>query len=250
MRRLLFALSVIFLTMTAHAAGDAPVQPSASAPVTAQASVQKYSVTLYGLYGYNETYSHTGGFDLVGFMPIHKYFELDAALEYQSPQTCAVSAFARPKFPLPVGELFLDGAINFRYYGDASMGIFTTSASFGYRMDYVSVQIGISSRLLIDMLRQSGSDSGNVSEPVNMTYRIAFNVRPSTSLWNIGFGMSNYTLYEFERAWQCIFFLSGHYDFMPHLTALLEADLKPTGIFHMNARFWGVNVRAGIKYSF
>lgn len=209
-----------------------------------------YSVSLYGVYGNNETYGHTGGFDLVGYVDVNKYFELDAALEYRSPRSCAVSAFARPKLPLPVGELFLDGAINFRYFGDCSMGVFTASGSVGYRMDYVSVQLGISSRILIDMLRQKGSGGDNVSEPVNLTYRIAFNVRPAVSCWNIGIGVANYTLYEFERAAQPIFFIGGHYDFHRHLTAVLETDLKPAGIFHMNARYWGVNVRAGIKYGF
>jgi len=210
----------------------------------------RYNISLYGVYGYNETFGHVGGFDLVGYLPINKYFEMDAALEFQSPQTCAVSAFARPKFPLPVGELFLDGAVNFRYWGTYSMGTLATSGSFGYRMDYVSVQIGMNSLVLLDMLREKGSGSENVSEPFNLTYRLAFNVRPSTSVWNINFGVSNYNLYEFERDWQCIFFLGGHYDFTKDFTALLEAELKPTGIFHMNARFWGLNIRAGVKYRF
>jgi len=210
----------------------------------------RYSLSLLGVYGYNETYRHMGGLDVNAFLPINRFFELDTALEYQSPKTFAVSAFARPKFPLSVGELFLEGAANFRCWGNNSTGTFTAAGSLGYRMDYVSVQMGLSTMVLMDLQRKWGSESENVTEPFNFLFRLAFNVRPSTSPWNINFGVSNYTAYQFERQWQFIFFLGGHYDINESVSVLLESDLKPAGIFHMNTRFWGANVRAGIKYRF
>lgn len=211
----------------------------------------RYSVSLLGMYGYNHTWSHYGGFDLKGHIPISRYFEADAAFEYNSGGVCALTAVARPMFPLPVGELFLDGAIHSRFFlSPYDMAWLTMAASIGYRMDYVSFQFGIMNNSLIDISKGASGATDIVAEPVNFLYRIAVNVRPYRSIWNITLGAANYTDYEYERTWESILFIHSHYTFRNHYSALLDVDFKPSGAFHLNAQFWGVMVRAGFKYYF
>jgi len=213
-------------------------------------SLDKYSVTLMGVYGWNQTWKSHGGLDVIGYFPINQHFEAVAAAEYLSPKVFGATVTARPKFPLPVGEIFLDGSVHFRNFGMYKSADFTLAASAGYRMDYVSAQFGLISHTILDMERDKTGSSENLSEPFNMLYRVAFNVRPSTSRWNAGAGAANYTDFEYERTWEPMYFLHGKFNVDDHFTVLLRGDLKPAGAFHLNAQFWGVSVRAGVKYVF
>lgn len=229
--------------------GDSMVPESCiSVPYT-----RRYSISLLGMYGYNHTWSHYGGFDLKGHIPICRFFEADAAFEYNSGGVCALTAVARPMFPLPVGELFLDGAIHSRFFlSPYDMAWLTMAASIGYRMDYVSFQFGIMNNSLIDISKGASGATDIVAEPVNFLYRIAVNVRPyNYTRWNITLGTANYTDYEYERTWESILFIHSYYNIrFSRCIALLDVDFKPSGAFHLNAQFWGVMVRAGFKYYF
>ena len=219
----------------------------AASALTAQ---EKPSLSVTGMYGWNETWQSHGGTDLKGEFPINPHFEACAAAEFITPGIFSVGATARPKFPLKTGELFLDGTLHFRNLAPYGIADFDIAASFGYRMDYVSVQAGIISHYTIDTERDNNGTSENVSEPINLLYKVYFNVRPSTSRWNAGAGVANYTDYEYERTWEPMYFIHAHYDFDSRLSLLFRTDLKPAGAFHLNAQFWGVAVRAGIKYTF
>lgn len=233
MKKRLFAALILFLAATLSYSQES-----------------RYSVTLCGAYVWNETWKSHGGIDAIGFFPINQHFEATASMEYLSPKVFSATVTARPKFPLPVGEIFLDGSVHYRQFFCYSTADFTLAASAGYRMDYVSAQFGLSNHTILDLERDKNSASQNVSEPFNLLYRVSFNVRPATSRWNAGGGAANYTDFEYERTWEPMFFLNGHYDIDNHLTVLLRSDLKPAGAFHLNAQFWGIAVRAGVKYSF
>lgn len=210
----------------------------------------RYSLTLQGVYDYGTVHGHQGGVDIAGHLPFNPHFEADAAFEYMGPGICAGTVVARPKFPLKKGELFLEGALHLRAFGPSQIGNYTMAASFGYRMDYVSVQIGVESLTIFDMLKKMGDTRQSITEPVNLLFRLAFNVRPATSPWNINLGFGNFNLYQYERLYYPIFFLGGHYDFTEHLTVLAEANLKPSGMFNMTTHFNEIALRAGLKYNF
>jgi len=198
-----------------------------------------------GMYGWNQIWKGHAGLDILGYLPVSKHFEACAALEVHSPKVFAATVTARPKFGLAVGEIFLDASAHYRQLGMYSIADFSLAASVGYRMDYVSVQVGITPHFTFDL------DSGqSISEPLNMLYRLSVNVRPATSRWNAGAGVANYTDYEYERTWEPMYFFDGHYDVNDKLSVLARVDLKPAGAFHLAAQFWGVAVRAGVGYKF
>jgi len=206
----------------------------------------KYSITALGVYAWNVPWKHHGGVDLLGYLPVCRHFEADVAFETLSSRVVAFGAIARPKLPLPVGELFIDAAIHDRLFAASRISELALAASAGYRMDYVSAQVGVLSRRIYD----HGGISDTVTEPTYFLYRVAVNTRPSACRWNIFLGAGNYTEFHYERTWQPTFFLGGRFDCSTHLTALLRIELKPSGMFSQTTNFWGSAIRAGATYKF
>ena len=211
---------------------------------------EHYSITVLGVYDHSRTFADQGGLDIAGHLPFNTYVEADAGFEYLGPKILAGTFVARPKLPLKVGELFLDATIHLRAFKSFGTGTFSIAASFGYRMDYVSVQLGVQRTEILDFQKGAGKDGSNILEPLNPIVRIAVNVRPATSPWNISLGAGNFTLYQYERLYYPIISLGGHYDFANHLTARAEVDFKPSGIFNCTTNFNGISVRAGLTYRF
>lgn len=209
----------------------------------------RYSISVLGVYDYSRTFAHQGGIDLAGHMPFNPYIEADAGFEFAGPKILAGTIVVRPKLPLKVGELFLDASVHLRAFNSLGTGTFAAAASLGYRMDYVSVQLGIQRTALHDFRKVQG-DSGTDVVELNPIFRIAVNVRPRTSPWNISLGFGNFNLYRYERIYYPLFFLGGHFDFTEHLTLQAEVDLKPSGIFNMTAHFNELTARAGLTYNF
>lgn len=221
-----------------------------SASQNQKSLADRYSISVLGVFDYSRTFMNQGGFDLVGHMPFNAYIEADAGFEFVGPKTLAGTFVLRPKLPLTVGELFLDTSIHLRSFNSFGIGTFSMAASFGYRMDYVSVQAGVQRLLIHDLQNSSWNTGTDIVEPINPILKLAFNLRPATSTWNISLGAGNFTLYQYERIYYPIFFLGGHYDFTDHMTVLAEMNFKPSGIFNYNAHFNGLSVHAGLTYSF
>lgn len=221
-----------------------------SVSLSAMEHPDRYSVSLVGLYGWNETWKGYAGADIVGYMPFCKHFEAIAAVEGSGPGIFSMSATARPKYQFTVGELFADGSVHYRNLAVYGISELNFALSAGYRMDYVSVQLGVTSHLSFDRDRETRSDQIRVIEPLNLLYRLAFNVRPASSRWNAGAGVANYTDFEYGRTFGPLYFLHGHYDINDNISVLLRGELKPSGVFHMSAQFWGISFRTGVCYSF
>lgn len=211
---------------------------------------ERYSLSLQGVFDHNNTYNNRGGLDIAAYMPVNRNFESEAGLELLSPGIFGGTAVARPKFPLKVGELFLEGAVHMRAYNSSRTGNFTMAASFGYRMDYVSVQLGMESLNFLALNKKMGEEKDVISEPVNLLYKLVVNARPASSPWNISFGFGNFTLFQYERPYSPIISFSGRYDVIERLSVLGEIAFKPSGMFNMTTRFDGLTVRIGTKYRF
>lgn len=234
MKKFIFILSFLFsLPLCARDFGD-----------------DRYSVSAYGVYGYNGTWKNFGGADIKGFMPVNFHYEMDASFEILSSGVFSASVTARPKFPLSVGELFVDGSLFYRNLYKYRASEFVSAVSVGYRMDYVSAQVGLFSRTMINNDRASQDNEAYVGEPFNLLYRVSFKVRPAFCVWNVGGGITDYNDFEYERMWEPLFFIDGHYDINDNLRLLAEVYVKPTGMFHLVASFYGITVKAGLSYRF
>ena len=234
----------------------------AAAPAKPKPGNQPYSISVLADYGYNVTWGHYGGATLKAFLPVNDHVELTLLGEGVSANVYTASLNVRPKIGLPVGELFFDANLLYSAYQRNRTHDIVSALSLGYRMDYVSAQFGCYFRTISSYDRPWHSMEEMISEPYNLLYRIAGNVRPLCSRWNIYFGLSNFTDTQYERPWQPLFFFGGYYDFAPssnfeytyraasHFRLLCELTIKPTGMFHLNANFYGAITKVGFAYKF
>ena len=211
---------------------------------------RKYTVSGIAEYSYNTAWGHHVNFDIQGLMPFNPYVEMEARLQFSSANVHSGALQIRPKFELPVGEMFLETDIYYRAVARAQMSDITAALALGYRMDYVSVTLGVFSRVLDDWNRDWHTNDTYVVEPFNLLLRLEVFARPQNNPWNISFIFSNVDDYQMERMWQPLFALSAYYDVTNHWRLNFGVQCKPTGMFHLDATFYGATARAGFSYRF
>lgn len=201
-------------------------------------------------YAHNTTYGSHAVFDIGAFMPINEHFEMQADLRFTTARNHSIGVQLRPTFAVPVGEMYLEGRLLTGLYPRDGYNDLTQAIAVGYRMEYVSVQVGFSTRLIMETPYNWHSNSNILVEPFNICYKIEAFVRPQTSPWNISLCVSNMTDYQIERVWQLMFMAGGWYNIDEHWRINLNALCKPTGMFHLNATYYGAEVRTGFTYNF
>jgi len=222
--------------------------PNAIAQV--QPGSDQYAVSLHVGYAHNLTHGSMANFDIDAYMPINPHFDMQANLRYCTYESYTMGLQFRPKFTLPVGELYLEDRLMGRFVVRDDFNEMVHALSVGYMMEYVNVQVGMSTRLIIPLPYTYRSEDEIVCEPFNVIYRVEAFVRPRTSPWNISLCVANIDNYQVERVWQPMFYLGGWYDIDDHWRVRLSGKYKLAGMFHLNAHYYGAEVRAGVEYRF
>jgi hypothetical protein len=111
---------------------------------------RKYSLTTMAEYSYNVSWGHHANLDVKALMPINPHFEMEAKLQLSTANVYTGVVQLRPKFELPVGELFIETDVLYRAIARNRMGDMTAALGIGYRMDYVSVTLGMYGRVMAD----------------------------------------------------------------------------------------------------
>ena len=109
-----------------------------------------YALEVSAEYAYNRTYAHFANINLRAFMPINTHFEMQANIRLSSANVYTGALLVRPKFPLPVGDLFLETDLFYTAFARNRANDFCAAVALGYRMDYVSVRIGMFGRVTND----------------------------------------------------------------------------------------------------
>lgn len=211
---------------------------------------RKYALTVMGEYSYNTTWGHHGNLDVQGLMPFNPYFEMEAKLQSSTANVYTGTLQFRPKFPIRVGEFFLETDLMYRAIARNRMADITAALGVGYRMDYVSLTFGSFFRVLDDWDSDWHSEETFEVEPFNFLYRIEVFCRPQTNPWNLSFLFSNMDDYQMERVLQPLFGINAFCTVADHWRLNFAAQCKPTGMFHLNANFYGATFRAGFTYIF
>ena len=187
---------------------------------------RRYTLTAMGEYSYNTTWSHHGNLDLQALLPFNPHFEMEARLQLSTANVYSGALQFRPKFELPVGEMFIETDIYYRALLRSRSNDITAALGVGYRMDHVSVTLGVFGRV------------------------IEVFCRPQNNNWNLSFMFSNIDDYQMERMWQPLFGIGAWVDVKEHWRLNFGAQCKPTGMFHLDASFYGATARAGFSYRF
>jgi len=228
-----------------------PAETSAeTGSVNKVASPDRYSLTAMVLYGNNTTLNNFTGLDVSAHLPFNPHFETDAHLVYHNPSVTSFTAVAKPKILIKRGYLFLDGAVNVRNFAKYRTCYFTGAGSAGIKLRHILLQAGISTLVIFDSDRNTSSSDENVTEPFGLVYKGAFFLRPEGKRWNLGFGVANFTDYDYERSWEPVGLVFGHIDFSSDFTLLFNAEVRTAGRFHMNTKYYGTTCRIGVKYTF
>lgn len=211
---------------------------------------EQYSISLDMGYGHNLTYGSFANFDLGAYMPLNTHFEMQANVRMSTANTYAVGVQMRPKFALPVGEMYIEDRLLTSFIRRDQFLDFVHALSVGYRMQYVNVQLGMTNRVMLPPTYELGSGDTFVCEPFDLLYRLEVYVRPATSVWNLSLALANVDEYQIERMWQPMFYLGGWYDIDEHWRISLNGKLKLAGMFHLNAHYYASEVRVGAEYKF
>lgn len=217
---------------------------------TTRTSIYRSTVSAMMEYSYNKTWGHFGNVDIQALMPVNRHVELNVNLQASFKNVYTVGVTVRPKVVLPYGELFFDTEVLYKALVRVNQMDLVTALSLGYRFDYASVQIGCYARIMESFSRNWHSEDSYQCEPFNLLYRLEVYCRPQSSNWNIGVAFADIDDYQFERMWQPLFELNGRYDIDTNWRVHLNAQCKPTGMFHLNAAFYGFTLRAGFTYRF
>lgn len=211
---------------------------------------EQYSISLDMGYGHNLTYGSFANFDLGAYMPLNTHFEMQANIRMSSANTYAVGVQMRPKFALPVGEMYIEDRLLTSFIRREQFLDFVHALSVGYRMQYVNVQLGMTNRVMLPPTYELRAGDTFVCEPFDLLYRLEVYVRPATSVWNLSLALANVDEYQIERMWQPMFYLGGWYDIDEHWRISLNGKLKLAGMFHLNAHYYASEVRVGAEYKF
>ncbi len=223
------------------------------APLTmaqVQPGSDQYAVSVHAGYGHNLTHGSMANFDMDAYMPINKHFDMQANLRFSTCASHAMGVQLRPKFSLPVGELYIEDRLMMHFVVRDSFRDFVHALSVGYMMEYVNVQVGMYNRIITPLPYAKRSEDEMILEPFDAVYRIEAFVRPQSSPWNISLCLSNMDNYQIERMWQPMFYLGGWYDVNEHWRVRLSGKMKLAGMFHLNAHYYASEIKAGVEYRF
>lgn len=200
-------------------------------------------VALLGVGGQNRTWSGFGGGALQASIPVTKQLTIQTGWQGLSSGTVTGLLQVQPAFPLKKGELFIDASAYYGGFYKSGVGEVLAAASAGWRSAHFSAQLGLSVRWIF-----GGSDT--VVEPIDAFYRIAGTLNKPDSQWNLSIGIANYTRYQVERAMQPIFFFEGRYRIGRKFSIIGELNIKPAGMFHLTATWYGFSAGLGVAYRF
>lgn len=223
-------------------------------PVLLLAQVQdgdnRYALSFNAGYAYNKTYQSYGNFDLGAYLPFNENVEAQVDMRFSTANVHSFGLQVRPKITLPVGCLYFDTRLLYRDIARNEINEYSGDVLLGYRMQYINVAIGCGMRVITPFHYEWHSVGLPVLEPFIFTYKVEGFVRPQTSKWNLSLCITNIDDYQIERVWQPLFMLGGWYNIDHNWRVRLSTECKPTGMFHLNAAFYGIDVRAGVEYRF
>ena len=210
----------------------------------------RYMLSLHTGYAHNLTYGSYANFDIDAYLPINQHFDMQANLRTSTANFYSLGVQLRPKFALPVGELYIEDRLMMRFLARDEFNEFLHAISLGYMMEHVNVQVGVYTRVIQAASYISHSENELICEPFDVLYRVEAFVRPRTSPWNISLALANVDNYQVERMWQPVFYLGGWYDINEHWRVRMSSKMKLAGMFHLNAHYYASELRVGAEYRF
>lgn len=216
--------------------------------ISASGQTRNTGLTVLGDYSYNTTWGHGAGLDLIADIPIGAAFDCEPALQVSSVGVHTAAVQTRALFPVGKTSLYMKNRIAFKDVARSGMYDACMGFSLGWFCGHVDVEAGMFGRVMDSFGRDIHSLDAAMCEPFNLIYSIKGFLRKPDSRWNAWASISNVDIFQLERMWQPIVSAGGWYDLGSRMSIRLEAVCKPTGMFHLNAEFYSISVRAGVSF--
>ena len=155
--------------------GSLLMAPMAMAQV--QPGDTRYSVSLHAGYGHNLTYGSMANFDIDVYLPINQHFDMQVNVRTSTANVHTMGVQLRPKFALPVGELYIEDRLMARFVVRDQVNEFLHAISLGYRMQYVNVEFGLINRVMMPLPYERNTLDKYIVEPFQLLYRVEGFVR-------------------------------------------------------------------------
>lgn len=227
----------------------------AATAVRAQRIPMSYDlgVTVDG--GYNRSTGGYGGAGLKGTVAVGNYLDIKYKGDCLMSRGGRLDVWAagldvQPKINIGKGAIYFEGCILYRQMVIDRSFDFSMGAGLGYRRPHFDIMAGLYSRTMGATDRQWSSLEVPVSEPFNLMYRAQFFVMGPDSRWDIFGGVGNIREYQVERQFDPCFFAGGRFDLDEHVRFNAQVDVIQSGMFHLNAVYFGTEFRAGVTYIF
>jgi len=248
-RMITLLLGLMGMALTAYAATDTPKGETEVLRGFGN-GYRGYALEVNGEYRYNTVWGHHGNFGLIAGLPFHPNFEMSVRAQASTTNVYAIATTLRPMLDIRVGQLFMDADVVNNWWVRNNQVSVTGALSLGWRMDYISVELGACYRAMQWINTPAQSSWQWISEPIGLVYRLEVYCRPRTSDWNIWLSASNKEPFAIERDSQPTFHLGTWWDVSAHWRLSLTGTLEPTGILHMNTVFYSAGIMAGGQFTF
>ena len=90
-------------------------------------------------------------------------------------------------------------------------------------------------------------DAEKIKEPFSLLYSLSYFFKPIGNSWNMGLAVTNFDYFLYNQETNPIFNLNGYYKLNSNISLFTQVWFEPSGIFNINACYFGYYVRTGIK---
>lgn len=88
-----------------------------------------------------------------------------------------------------------------------------------------------------------------MKEPFNFLYSFTYHLKPTGNPWNMGLTVTNFDYFHYNQETNPLFNLNGCYKLSENLSLFAQAWFETSGIFNINATYFGYYFRTGIKWN-
>lgn len=187
---------------------------------------------------------------IMGFIPINSNFELSSSIGASTANAYTIAAHIRPKFGLPVGELYCQSDIWYNAIARNLLHDLSSALGMGYRFDYLNLYIGCGMRILTPMYQDAHSLSKAIIEPYNVVYQIDVFVRPTVNRWNLYFSLTNISETQMYRTFEPQLLVNVLFRIDTHWTVYLGGQYQCAGLMNLTPTYYGHRVQTKVTYSF
>lgn len=92
-------------------------------------------------------------------------------------------------------------------------------------------------------------DAEKLKEPFNLLYSFTYRLKPPGNSWNVGLTVTNFDYFLYNQETNPLFNLNGTYKLNESLELFAQAWFEASGIFNINACYFGYYFRTGIKWN-